>query len=134
MIQTQLIPASLRNAFFSYRIAENEYNRPIEDAVTLCACNKMRGSVEEFLRSFLRHNDAAFNHLDYFNDLLNRCANIDSQFKAIDLSCFVCNNEGGNGHEKYCFSAEKMKDCFIQTRMVKNLVLAKLNLSEKDFE
>ena len=134
IMAAQLITPELRNAYFSFRLAEDEFNRPNEDVVTLCACNRLRGSMTGFLRSFLKSKFVTFSDKDFADDLLKLCTIVDYQFKAIDLSCFICNHEGTTKNTSHCFSVEKMKDCFTQSRMVKNLVLAKLNISEKDFE
>jgi len=132
---SKLITSDLRNAFLSYRLAENEFNRPNEDVVTLCACNKMRTSVEQFLRSYLRHQDIPFSTHDCFEDLLGRCGVIDKQFNDLNLSCFTCSHQDSyEADKKYCFSLSKMRECFIQTRLVKDMVFAKLCVSESDFE
>jgi hypothetical protein len=127
------IPPSLQNAFQSFRMAENEMNRPHEDAVAFCACHNMRNCVNIFLLSFLADNAVQVSGEKKFEDLLKYCKKIDSQFKAIDLSCFNCKHDGAtNCDEKYCLSIKKVNECFVQTKMVKNLVLAKLKISEKE--
>ena len=132
---TKQIPKSLQKAFQSYRLAENEMSRPAEDAVVFCACSSMRNSINIFLLSFLASKSVQIAGEKKFNDLLQYCKKLDPQFKAIDLSCFVCkNNDGGNCNEHYCLSPDKVSECFTQTKMVKNLVLAKMEISEKELE
>ena len=128
------IPQTLQDAFQSFRMAENEMNRPHEDTVAFCACHNMRNSINIFLLSFLADNSVQIAGKKKFEDLLKYCKKIDPQFKAIDLSCFNCKQDGvTNCDEKYCLSVKKVNECFVQTKMVKNLVLAKLKISEKDF-
>src|SRR5689334_15070316 len=128
------IPPSLKNAFQSFLIAENEMNRPHEDAVAFCACHNMRRCVNIFLLSFLADNSVQIPGENNFDSLLTYCNKIDPQFKAIDLSCFNCKHNGvTNCDEKYCLSIKKVNECFVQAKRVKNLVLAKLEISENDF-
>lgn len=133
-----MLPDNLRqqleNALQSFRIAENELNRPNEDAVTICACHNTRNSVNGFLHSYLlsKSGDNPEKHLD---DLLKQCSKVDSQFTKIDLSCFKCGTSDTNECDsQYCLSVEKVDECFNQAKAVKELVLEKLKLSEKDFD
>jgi len=128
------IRRSIENAMQSLRVAENELNRPNEDAVTLCACYNTRNSVNGFLHSFLlsRSSDHPEKYLD---ELLNQCSGIDAAFKSIDLSCFKCGTSGKESCDSnYCLSVDKVNECFSRALVVKQLVLEKLLLSEKDFE
>ena len=140
----QKLNQSLWSAYESLRVAERELMRPNEDAVTLCACQCTRNSACEFLRSFLFSK--TFNPLEIlptgFNrfensslsDLLRQCAKIDPHFNAIDLACFDCRNAGSGECEKdYCLSVEKVNECFERTHVIRELVMAKLKLLEKDF-
>ena len=128
---------SLQKAVQTFRIAEKELYRPSKDVVALCACRKMRDSVNEFLHIFLMSKTYGTDYKKYFDDLLGQCAEIDAQFKVIDLSCFLCScsqNHFQNCDDKYCLSNEKINECFIRAIMVKNLVLAKLNVTEKELD
>jgi cobalamin biosynthesis Co2+ chelatase CbiK len=126
---------SLQEAFKSFQIAEAEVHRPGEDMVTLSACTHLRNSVQSFLQSFLESKSVDIIEQKEFDELLRYCNKLDVQFKAIDLTCFACKKVGAkDGEEKYCLSVEKVNQCFVETKMLKNLVLAKLHLSEKDFE
>jgi len=132
MIQEN-IRQSIENALQSFRIAENEINRPNEDAVALCACYGTRNSINNFLHSYLlsKSIDNRENQLD---KLLKQCSTIDSNFSTIDLSCFKCNGTSNvDCDSSYCLSADKINECFNQAKKVKNLVLEKLEISEKDF-
>ena len=125
---------SVEHAMQSFRIAENELNRPNEDAVTLCACHTTRNSVNKFLHSYLlsQSADTIEKHLD---DLLSQCSKLDSRFDAIDLSCFKCGTSDKDECEHtYCLSVEKVSECFNQATAVKQLVMEKLQLSERDFQ
>jgi hypothetical protein len=129
-----LIRQSLEQAMQSFRIAENELNRPNEDAVTLCACHNTRNSVNGFLHSYLlsKSSDNREKHLD---DLLSQCSKIDDQFKAIDLSCFKCGtSDKDTCDHNYCLSVEKVDECFNQAKVVKDLVLKKLAVTEKELD
>ncbi|MCX6290329.1 MAG: hypothetical protein NT126_01035 [Bacteroidetes bacterium] len=125
---------TVKNAMDSLRVAENELNRPTEDTVTLCACYSTRNSVNGFLHSYLL-SKSSDNQEKYLDDLLDQCSKIDSQFKKVDLSCFKCGVSNKEQCEKnYCLSVDKVNECYSQANMVKQLVMEKLNLSEKDFE
>jgi hypothetical protein len=134
MSNSKLTP-SLKHALKSFQIAEAELNRPSEDMVTLCACQHMRNSVNDFLESFLAGKSIDIIEDKTFDELIQYCTRVDAQFKAIDSSCFLCNmNNTKNVTAKYCLSPKKVNECFVEARMLKNLVLAKLNISEKDLE
>ncbi len=130
----QKLNQSLWSAYESLRVAERELMRPNEDAVTLCACQCTRNSAREFLRSFLFSK--TFNRFENssLSDLLHQCAEIDPHFNAIDLSCFDCRNaDSGECEKHYCLSVEKVNECFERTHVIRELVMAKLKLLEKDF-
>jgi len=129
-MQAKTVFQSMADAMSAFRMAENELNRPNEDAVTICACHSMRNSVNYFLHSFLLSNPEKLVN-DPAGDLLSQCVACDSRFNAIDLSCFRCEIECT---EDYCLSVEKVGECFNQANAVKKLVMEKLQLSEKDFE
>ena len=128
------IDKSIRNAFQLLRIAENELVRPQEDAVLFCSCQSTRNSASGFLKAYLlSHSYDKFQN-DSLSELLNQCAKIDPHFKAIDLSCFDCRTEHADVcDEKYCLSLEKVNKCFERTNVIRELVMAKLKLSQKDF-
>ena len=127
------IPLILHQAFESFRLAENEMNRPGEDVVAFCACQNMRNSINIFLLTYLASKSVQVEGEKKFNDLLTYAKKLDPQFKAINLSCFECKNNGsGKGASHYCLSPDKVNECFVQTKMVKNLVLSKMEISEKD--
>jgi hypothetical protein len=129
------LPSILQSALKSFRLAENEMNRPGEDVVAYCACHNMRESVNIFLLSYLASKLVQLPGESKFNDLLSYCKKLDPQFKAINLSCVDCRNNGmTNTDSHYCFSTKKINQCFMQAKMVKNLVLAKMEISEKDLE
>jgi len=125
---------SLWNAFETLRIAEQELQRPNEDVVALCACQCTRISAEGFFRSYLLSKSPEKNENESLSDLLDECAKLDSHFSTIDLSCFNCKNTNEKEcDKKYCLSVDKVNECFEQTHIIRNLVLSKLKLSEKDF-
>jgi hypothetical protein len=124
----------VQHAMNSFRIAENELNRPTEDSVTLCACTGTRNSINQFLHSYLKSKSADKSEMQ-LNNLLNQCISIDSSFSGIDLSCFKCGVSSNNDCDgSYCLSAEKVTECFDRAKAVKKLVLEKLQMSERDFE
>ena len=125
---------SLREAFETLRIAEREFMRPSEDAVTLCACQSVRVAAGKFLHSFLLINGCERSSETYLADLLKQCAGIDPHFKTIDLSCFDCGNTDLNCcDEIYCLTLEKVNECLEKTQAIRELVMTKLKLREKDF-
>jgi hypothetical protein len=124
----------LRQALQQLHIAEHELNRPDEDAVTLCACNSTRNALNGFLRTFLlKHSESV--HADLKPDeMLSMCMHIDPKFGTISLSGFTCNHLNDEANcDMYCLSVEKVNECFKAAKAVKDLVLTKLQLSEKDF-
>ena len=134
-MKTDAVHQSLGIALQELRIAEDELNRPTEDAVTLCACISTRNALNGFLRTFLlKHNPSVSRNLNS-DELLNQCTRIDPQFKSLDLSSFACRHVVGEEEceKMYCLSVEKVNECFETVRAAKDLVLAKLNVSEKDF-
>ena len=125
---------SIERALHSFRIAENEFNRPHEDTVTLCTCYYTRNSIDEFLRAFLFEKSAVTDFTLKSEQLLNECLKLDSQFRKIDLSCFACNCAEEAREQHYCLAAEKVKECFQTAQAVKELVMSGLNIAESDFE
>jgi hypothetical protein len=132
-MQTEDTRKAVANALRSFRIAENEINRPNEDAVLLCACYTTRISISRFLQSYLQSTSPG-NREDNMHQLLDECIRLDRQFSKIDLSCFNCGETGTECNNQYCLSGEKVSECYTRARDVKDLVLEKLNLSEKDFD
>ncbi len=132
MIQEN-IRQSIENALQSFRIAENEINRPNEDSVAPCVCFGTRTSINHFLNSYLL-SKAIENKENQLEKILKQCESFDPNFSAIDLSCFKCDSTAEvSCDSSYCLSADKVNECFIQAKKVKDLVFKKLEISEKDF-
>src|SRR5687767_15320253 len=96
----EYVKNSIGNAMKSFRIAENELNRPVEDSVPLCACMSTRECMNRFLQSYLMMNKL-FTEGNDLNTLLSQCSAIDPRFLSVDLRVFQC--AGGN-HDAYCLS------------------------------
>jgi hypothetical protein len=135
-MKTDAARQSLQNALQEMRIAEDELNRPTEDAVTLCACNYTRNALNGFLRAFLLKHSVPVSTDLKSGELLNLCSGIDPQFSGINISRFICHhvNDETECEKMYCLSVEKVNECFRMARVAKELVLSKLNMSELDFE
>ena len=131
----QKIKQSLWTAHESLRVAERELMRPNEDAVTLCACQCTRNSASEFLRSYLANKSSKPFDNYSLSGLKKQCEMIDPHFKAIDLSCFDCRNTAaGDCDKSYCLAVDKVNECVEKTHVIRELVMAKLKLQEKDFQ
>ena len=125
---------SLWSAFESLRVAEQELQRPREDAVTLCACQCTRNSVSEFLRSYLFIKTSKRFHDASLSELKKECSRIDAQFGTLDITCFDCRDTAEDSCDKeYCLSVEKVNTCFEKAYMIRELVMTKLDLPEEDY-
>ena len=130
---TQQVEKSLRTAFEMLRMAEAELHRPKEDAVTMCTCQSTRNSVREFFHSYLESKFESVPVDSSLSDLLDQCAKIDLQFKSVDISCFECKGEDtASCSDIYCLSNKKVSECFSKANVIRELVMAKLNIYEKD--
>ncbi len=131
----QKINQTLWSAYESLRVAERELMRPNEDAVTLCACQCTRNAAFEFLRSYLATKSSKPFDNYSLSGLLHQCALIDPHFKTIDISCFECRKtEASDCDKSYCIAVEKVNECVEKTHVIRELVMAKLKLMEKDFQ
>lgn len=116
------------------RIAEDELQRPNEDAVTLSACHCVRDSASNSLRGYLQSKSIKITETSTLSDLQYQCAKLDAQFKNIDLSCFDCRHESLGEKDSYCLSVDKVKKCYDNANMIHGLVMQKLKLTEKDLK
>lgn len=115
----------LREALLRFKRAEAELKRPRKDVVAYSVCQSSKQAVEMFLRSYLGKAGCGEMQL---KALLERCCRVDNHFRSIDISSFACD---GNKCS-YCLSVEKIESCFDSLRVVKEFVMAKLEVTEKE--
>ena len=125
---------SLGNALKALRVAEDELSRPVEDVVTACSCQFTRMALNGFLRTFLLHVQSTVDPALNSDELLALCSKVDPGFSSVNLSSFACRNQPGEaGVDKmYCLHVDKVNECLNTTRTIKDLVLARLQVSEID--
>jgi hypothetical protein len=121
--------ALLQDSSAMLEIAAHELERPDEDIVTIGACQCTRNSVIGFLRSYLLEKKSLLKFHNSLEKLLSECAMVDPSFNNIDISCFVCKTEDGDCSGAYCLAQHKVLECYKRAQMIKEFVLAKLNLN-----
>lgn len=126
---------TLWGAFEALRVAESEMMRPAEDAVTICACQCTRNAADGFLRSFLMSRDRTGYERYSLSDLLAACVQVDPVFATLDLSGFACRKTAAASCDTtYCLAVEKVNHCMENAFRVRDLVMDRMALSEKDFK
>lgn len=132
---TQQIKDLLKQAITDLKIAENEFNRPAEDMVTLSVCLTARETTNEMLRLYLLSKNINHNEGKSLNDLIGQCIGLDKKFNSVELNKILCNRLNHSECEnKYCLSTENVTNCITVALQVKSIVLNSLELLENELE
>lgn len=102
--------------------ANAELNRPARDIVTFSVCHQSKGIMTDFFRSFLLLHGVNLPAATDLEALRLRCAEIDSRFSTLDLSCMSCHPAKTEHTTAYCTDLDKVKNCIHIADEVKALV------------
>ena len=126
---TNEISSSLKQAFYELQNAETELNRPLEDVVTLSACQAVRNSMKQIMHIYLKTHAVAAKEGASLSELLDSCIRLNSSFSGIDVTNIECKGDHANCNGKYCLSIESVAGCLNAANRLKDLIWWELKLN-----
>ena len=120
---TQEIIESLKKAYKDLFNAENELSRPMEDVVTLSACQSVRNSMKQIMELYLMAHNISFDPNGSLSNLLDKCVAANQAFIGVDITDIECkgdNHKECNG--KYCLSVEAVSHCLSAAKRLKEII------------
>ena len=102
--------------------ATEELNSSEDDFVNYNACKDSRESIRKYLTSFLLKKHVEPIEPVTLASLLKQCRAIDDRFKAINMSCILCQHD--TEYDNYCLSVEKVNPCVKVAEQTRNVVLS----------
>ena len=128
---TKEISNSLKQACQELLNAETELNRPMEDVVTLSACQSVRNSMKQIMEIYLTGQSVEIKGNASLHDLHDSCLKINRSFADVDLSNIECK---GTDHAhcdgKYCLTIENVNNCITAANQLKSLVWQELKVTD----
>lgn len=103
--------------------AEEELQRAEGDVVVPAVCYHTRKMIYNYLEGYLIRHMQAPHEPTSLKSLLNQCANINPDFKKINLSGFECKHDNEVDPTAYCLSVTKVKSCYNIALEVQALIM-----------
>ncbi len=100
--------------------ATEELKSTENDFVNYNACNDSRESIRKYLTSFLLKNHIEPTEPVTLAGLLKQCRATDNRFKAINMSCILCQHD--SEYDDYCLSIEKVNPCVKVAEQTREIV------------
>ncbi len=120
-------------AFEDYRTIENEFKLSEEEIVTSSVCFHAQQFVEKILKAYLYSKGVDFGKTHNLELLLKLCTREDEDFQSLDVGNLSDYGvEVRYPDEFYIPTIEEAKECFKRAEHVKDFVLNKLKVNEKD--
>jgi len=127
---TEKMNTSLRQAYKELLDAENELNRPLEDVVTLSACQSVRSAMSQMLQTYLAAFGQAPQPLACLSDLMEACKKISRDFEGVYIADIACKDiDHTHCDGKYCLSLEHVSGCIAAANKIKDIVWHEFNLN-----
>ncbi len=127
----------LIKAINDYKSAQKLLSQPEEEIITDTACFHCQQAVEKMLKAFLINYDIEFGRTHSIEYLIKLCSKIDKDFERLyeiteGLTEYAV--EVRYPEEFYIPSVEEAKEAFDAATKVKEFVLKKLRINEKDLK
>lgn len=127
---TKELNNSFRSACRQLLSAETELNRPMDDVVTLSACQSVRDAMNQMMHIYLSayETSAAGKSI---GELLDTCSKVNPVFSGVDITNIECK---GISHAhcdgKYCLTIENVACCLNAANKLKDIICYELNMTE----
>ncbi len=125
----------LIKAFEDYKVVVHEMNLPEKEIVSSIVCFHCQQFVEKVFKAYLVLKGIEFARTHNLEFLKEICAKEDKDFDTLELGDLTTYAVEIRYPEKFLsLSSEKAKECFEIAKKVKNFILQKLQIDEKDIE
>ncbi|NOR26924.1 MAG: HEPN domain-containing protein [Lutibacter sp.] len=102
--------AFLKEATKKLETAKEELFKPAEDFVSYSVCKNSQFAIENYLKGFLTKNEVTLQPNETIETLYNKCVEIDSNFKQIEMGAIGCKNHAIDS--RYCSEINSVSACY----------------------